>query len=424
MAPVAHSLFSASSSYRLLACPGSYDLGQKCDPGHRRATIFSAEGTLAHSLAEAALHSGADLSTMVGRKFGADGFEFEPDETFIEAVQVYVDFVRSLQSIGYNVLLETRVSPSIHWQGLPDIGIELFGTADCIAHHPGLNKLVIADLKFGRGIAVEVAQNPQFLYYAAGAINPAVIPMTNGEVLPPDWRPAEVETIVIQPRAAHPDGPIRHVTYTADEVIEWSRTVLHTGVLQALTDGGKTLSAGDHCRFCPALAHCPAQEQAMKDAARAAFADAPSANVPAGLEVLPDTHISDEKLGELLDKIALIKPYMTALETLGEERLKAARPVKGWKLVPTRTRRIWAGDDQEITAALTAAGLPRDEFTDTVILTPAQLEKRLGKKRFKDVADGHVVNSTPGVSLAPEGDPRARVLEGRSAREAFGLLPK
>ena len=282
MSATGHSQFPASSAARLLACPGAFALGKKYDTGGRRSTVFSAEGTLAHSLSEVALFTGADLSDMGGRTFTADGFEFSPDEDFIEAVQTYVDFIQGLEALGYLIALETRVSPMIHWSGLADLGVDLFGTADCIAYHPGSNHLLIVDLKFGKGIAVEVQGNAQLLYYGAGALSlPLInyIRQTHG-LGQTSKLPGKLDTIVVQPRAHHPDGPIRKAEYTTDEVVNWSRNVLHTGVDRAIQDDGKTLNAGSHCRFCPALAHCPAYEKMMKDEAKAAFLNAPANNAP------------------------------------------------------------------------------------------------------------------------------------------------
>lgn len=443
MSATGHSQFSASSAYRLLACPGSFDLAKRVDTGARRATIFSAEGTLAHSVSEAAIFAGTDPSFIVGRTFEADGFEFTPDEDFVEGVQTYVDFIRSLQALGYIVVLESRVSPTIHWQGLADLGLELFGTADCIAFHPVSLKLIIVDLKFGKGVSVEVANNSQFLYYGAGALS---LPLLNYMLeshghkrLPAGWTPAELETIVVQPRAFHPDGPIRRHKYPYADVVKWSRTTLYDGVKRAIEDKGQTLNAGEHCRFCPALAHCPAQAQLTRDQAKLAFANAPGGNValaqPADpnappthaqmLAALPPAHITDAELSDMLDVISILKPYFAALEALALDRLKqnAARPDMKWKAVPTRTRRVWADDDTAIYDEMLKRGANTNDIVDTIVLTPAQLERRLGKRKFKALADGLVKQSAPGVTLAPEGDPRGRVQTGRSAREAFGLAP-
>jgi len=440
-----HSQFPASSAYRLLACPGSFALGQACDTGGRRSTVFSAEGTLAHSLSEVALFAGSDFTDVLGRTYSADGFQFTPDEDFVEGVQTYVDFIRGLEALGFIIVLETRVSPMIHWQGLKDLGIELFGTADCIAYHPTLNKLIIVDLKFGKGIAVEVKDNSQFLYYGAGAISlPLINYMREQHGLPPsNTLPTELETVVVQPRAFHQDGPIRRATYSTQHVIDWARGTLYQGVVTAQQDNGQTLNAGDHCRFCPALAHCPAYDALVADAAKQAFANAPIDNAPVAsttgadvmamptleqqLAALPDTHISDAKLSELLDKIALLKPYFAALEALAEDRLKSAgnRPSLNWKLVPTRTRRVWNDDEPSVIAALHNMGIAPGLYTETRLLSPAQAERRMGKKQFRRVLDQLplVKQSSPGTALAKASDPRAQISEGRSAAEAFGITP-
>lgn len=443
MASTGHSAFPASSAYRLLACPGSYALGQAVDTGERRSTVFSAEGTLAHSVSEAAIFSGASPGDVVGRTFHSDGFDFKVDDEFAEHVQTYVDFVNGLRALGYLILLETRVSPMIHWAGLPTLGIDLFGTADCIAFHPGTGKLVIVDLKFGKGIAVEVEGNPQLLYYAAGSFSLDLLNYllsSHGYAhLPEGWSPTEIETIVVQPRAYHPEGTIRRASYSGQEVSDWARGPLYQGVERAINDNGQTFNPGEHCRFCPALPHCKAAEKFSLDAAKEAFKNAPAANTPStnpdaddpnavpapALAALPDTHISDAKLGELLDKISIIKPYFAALEDLAEARLKAAhRPDIGWKLVPTRPRRVWADDEANIITTLFNEGLAPGQYTETRLRSPAQTEKIIGKKAFKQLMDklGLVVSSSGGVTLAPEGDPRTRVQQGRTAQEAFAAV--
>jgi len=446
MANTGHSAFPASSAYRLLACPGSYALGAQIGNNERRSTEFSAQGTLAHSVSEAALFAGVAPDTVLGRTYTADGFEFTPDEEFVEGVQTYVDFVRGLIALGYLIVLETRVSPTIHWAGLKDLGLDLFGTADCIAFHPVTGKLLIVDLKFGKGIPVEADGNPQLLYYGAGAFDHKLLNQmltSNGHPpLPDTWAPTEVETIVIQPRAWHPKGPIRSASYTGVEVVDWSRGPLYLGVERAINDGGKTLNPGDHCRFCPALAHCPAAHKLALDTAKEAFANVPATNVPMAnprdpdpfnppvlipedaLVALPDTHITDKELGELLDKVAIIKPLFAALERLAEERLSTSvRPDIGWKLVPTRTKRVWQVPDHEVSQAMANEGIHAQHFTETRLKTPAQVERAIGKKKFREInaQAGLISQSKAGQTLVPAHDPRAIDNDKRrSPKEAFG----
>lgn len=429
--PVAHSSFSASSSARLLACPGSYQRALDADDGTRKSTTYSAEGTLAHSLSEICVHTGQDAASFIGRTMQADGHRFVVDDDFAEAAQVYVDTLRGLRSLGFLLSLENRVTPQVHWEGLPRLDIELFGTADCIAYNPETGELVIADLKFGRGVAVEAEGNTQLLYYASGAAHPSVVEAicrANGQ---PFRGVASVRTIIVQPRCPHPAGSVRHADYAYDEVVEWARGPLYYGVHAALTDNGKTLAEGKHCRFCPVLAVCDKPREATFEAARAAFLGAPIENLPDPGEpdaALPADQLSDDDLGALLDKIEVVAPWLDAVRRLAYERATGNRTIPGWKLVPKRATRQWAGDPEEaaeqVRATLIAAGLdPERAFADPKLLSPAQAEKALGRKAYDALLAQHVVKQSSGTTLAVEGDPRARVRRHANSATAFTIAP-
>jgi hypothetical protein len=412
-----HSLFSASASTRLMNCPGSYEFAQNfVDPKVRRATVFSAEGTLAHSLAEACVVSGTDPASFLGQTRTADGFDFFIDEEFVEGVNEYVNFLKGLFALGYRMLLERKVSPAHFWPDFAPLPIPLFGTSDCIAYHPGKHELVIGDLKFGKGVPVEVAGNTQTLYYGAGALDPQILSQLGKDLVV-----KRVRTVIIQPRAIHPDGPIREADYTPAEIRDWSRDMLYPAVVRALEDKGKTLRAGKHCRFCPALPHCPEVEKHAHETARSAFLNTPIENLPAEpvLDELPARHLPDDKLGELLDRIAVVGPWLDAVKQLAQARLEQGRQVPGWKVVPKRALRRFADEDDIIVRTLDQnPNLQPHEFSVRSLLTPAQIEKRIGKKRYAQEIAPHVVKTSSGLTLAPEGDPRTRV-RSRTAQEAF-----
>ncbi len=420
MAPSAHSAFSASASARLLACPGSYELSRQIaaeNPGVRGASIYSAEGTLAHSMSEACLHTGVSPDAFVGSKRTADGFEFTVTEDMAEGVGRYVDYVMGLKTMGYDVLLEVVVSPTYLFEtlGLGPFPIPLFGTSDVVAYHPGTRHLVVVDLKFGAGVPVEAPWNSQFLYYAAGAL---------GQVFP---NAAKVTTVVVQPRAHHSQGPIRWHDYTAKEVEDWAKDKLHPGITTALADGGKTLSAGKHCRFCPVLPHCAQAKQTAMDVATAAFLAAPAQNLPAAAPaaaIMPQLTLSNEALGDILDKLTIIKPWLDAVQKLAEERLAAGTPVPGWKLVAKASRRAWVDDDDPaaLIENMIAAGIDVDDVTELVLLSPAQAEKKVGKARYQADFAPYIASNSSGQKLAPEMDARS-IAARQTASEAFGFLP-
>jgi len=398
------------------------------DDGSRRSSIFSAEGTLAHSLSEACLHTGIDPSAFLGETRTADGFSFTVDEDMVENVRAFVDHVRGLQTMGYVVMLETRVDPTNQWGGLTPLSVYLFGTADVLAYNTRTKSLRVVDLKFGRGVVVEPEGNTQGLYYGAGAMSETVLKALcklNGVAF------GGVDTVtitIIQPRAYHPKGPVRAHTYTAAEVRTWAREVLYPGVIKALSDNGQTLFAGSHCRFCPLSAVCVTLADMSLNTAKAAFLAAPAVNLPASAPphaLLPQITLSDDALGDLLNKIEIIGPWIKSVEALAQQRLDAGQTVPGWKLVPTRPTRKWAEEDQEaliaaLDADLTKEGLDVATILTTKILTPAQAEKKLGKRAFDLIVSPHVVKVSSGKNLAPELDPRSAVAR-QSARDAFGI---
>lgn len=423
MAPTKHSTFSASASHRLLSCPGSYALGQLHDKG-RKSSIYSAEGTLAHAMSEAAIFSGQAPISFLGQTRTVEQFEFTVDEEFVDAVQVYVDFIQGLRAMGYIVALEQEVSPQVQWEGLKPLPIDLFGTCDCIAYNPDLRVLLIVDLKFGKGIPVEVANNPQTLYYASGAMDKNLLDVLVASAGATNNGVEEVRTVIVQPRAFHVDGPIRQHVYTPAEVRDWARLTLYSGVRRALNDNGKTLCAGKWCRFCPALPHCSAPKDLLFDTARAAFLGAPLQNIPLPDDpgaALPGHEITDDMLGELLDQIDVLKPWFDALVALAQERSLAGHKIKGWKLVPKRALRRWADGAEEMLRTLDQSGLDPDLYSERTLLTPAQVERRAGKQVYQDHIAQHVVKNSSGTTLAPDGDPRARIRAGRTAQEAFAI---
>lgn len=427
-----HSEFPASSASRLLACPGSFALSKTVDTGVRKSSVFSSQGTLAHSISEACIVTGVEPSSFLGQTRHADGFDHEVDEEFVEAVDVYVNFVRGLMAMGYLILLEKRVSPQAHWTD-PKVAypkIELFGTADCIAWHPGTNHLVIADLKFGKGVPVDVKDNSQLKYYAAGALHHSVIEEileANGQKLSrPQPLPAAIKTVIIQPRAIHADGPIRDHDYSASEIVTWAQKDLLHGVQKALTDNATTFQPGKHCRFCPAAqaAVCTALDQFSMDTARKAFADNPLENIPAIDEpgaTLPVGHLDEKLLADLLDRIEIISPWLDQVRRLAQDLVEQGKDVPGWKLVPKRALRRFADPDAEVMQKLAGQGLFPDEYSETALLSPAKIEKKIGKARYEQDVKPHVVKHSTGNTLAPDGDPRQRVIAKRTAQQAFNL---
>jgi hypothetical protein len=357
-------------------CPGSVRLSAGiADPG----SVYAAEGTAAHELAEWCLTTTDDAAERVGDEWTVGNHVFTVDEEMAQAVQVYVDFVRSEAARGNKLMIEQRfdLSDTVH----PG----MFGTADAVVYHASTKELVVADYKHGKGYAVEADANPQLLYYAIGAAS-----LIKSPVL-------KVTVTIVQPRAFHKSGPIRSWSCGVWDLVEY------VGVLraaaQATEDPNAPLNPGDWCRFCKARGSCPALRDAAVDASLVEFT------------TVPDS-LTSEQLAAILDKAGLIEDWISAVRAEALRRAEMGAPPTGWKLVQKRATRRWVFDEEDTANRLRVAySLPDDKLYTRKLVTPAQIEKLLPKKMKDSLAD-LVVKESSGVTLARESDPREAVASG------------
>lgn len=156
---MAHAKLSPSSAKRWMTCPGSVELS-KDRPDE--SSSFADEGTDAHELAARCLESGKNANDFLGETMGK-GNVVGADMAY--NVQAYVDYVRNMASEipGAQLLVEQRL-PIGHLTG--EEGAK--GTADVVIL--GGEEIIVVDLKYGRGVAVEAEDNPQLQIYGLGAV--------------------------------------------------------------------------------------------------------------------------------------------------------------------------------------------------------------------------------------------------------------
>lgn len=400
-----HSEFPASGAKRLLACPASFGETRKLPPSKlaKRSSAFAAEGTVAHGLAEDYLRGSiVDLDKALGAVIEQEGYLIEVDQEMIDGVRLYAGVVQSLEAMGYEILLEQRVSPDWLWRPNRP-AIELFGTADCIAYHRTGGILAIIDLKYGRGVAVTAEWNPQLLYYALGALR---------EIESKGRTVDTIDTMIVQPRAQDGGGAIRHWRYTRGQVLAWGEDVLVPGVERVTKPQPAPLpfQHGDHCKFCPVLADCNHLRAMASAAAKAVFANTPVAQ----------TH------EETMEIATALEPWIEAAKQEVHRALEKGVVVSGWKIVNRRATRQWV-DQAAVGQILAESGVPVDEYMDPATLkSVAQVlkSKSLAKADATMRAVQQMITShSSGTTLAPDSDPRPAVPARPSAKDVFNADP-
>lgn len=396
----AHAKLSPSGAHRWIECPGSIRMSAGID---EKSSVFADEGTAAHTLAELCLREKSDpvdylgghVDVKTGKVFRAEGTGdrvFTIDDEMVDAVGLYVETVRGLTGPDDEVEYEARLDLT-HIPGMA------FGTGDCVIYRPATRHLIIADLKYGKGVAVDAENNPQTRAYALGASKR----FHNRGV-------DTIESVIVQPRCPHPAGVVRRETIDILDLVEFRIELEAAAAATAALDA--PLNPGDWCRFCPAAPTCPALRQKVLATAEMEF----------GAEPPVVNEMTREDIGRVLREADILKGWVKRVEEHGHQMARDGNPPiaengRPFKLVASRATRRWK--DEDATVKYLSAVVELDDaqiYAERKVKSPAQLEKVIGAKRKGEIADLIVAKSS-GTILVPEEDPRPSVKVG--AEEEF-----
>jgi hypothetical protein len=238
--PEVHAKLSASGSKRWMNCPRSVAL-ESLFP--EQSSEYAEEGTKAHSAAETILNFLRKNKTEELNKF-TEALKKENPEMHSN-VMTYVEFVTEkyqqmiLDGDTPMMFIEERVNFSKY---VPDG----FGTIDCLLIG---KRLIINDLKYGKGVLVEAEDNSQLRLYAVGALEDY------------GWIYEEIEEVemnIIQPRL----HSISTEIITTKALLKWAKETAKKAKM-ADENKGSYCPGADQCKFCKARALCKARANHM-----------------------------------------------------------------------------------------------------------------------------------------------------------------
>lgn len=409
-----HSLIGASSASRWFECPGSPNMIAKAPK--QEPNKYAAEGTVAHRVAEKCLIDGKDPEDFLGEYFVEGEFEFEVDQDMCDAIRIYID---ELNEPGYMTLVEEKIDLSRLHPGL-------YGTADAIQRNFAARKIKVVDFKYGKGTVVEVQMNKQGMYYVLGAIE-AIFQhekqkAAEGSIGHPIDDPLvfgwdlfdEVELVIVQPRARHVDGPVRRWTIPKGVLDKFQDDLL--AAAQETTRPDAHLKAGTHCKFCPAIAICPAQLQLISDTCASDFKPIAKKEAP----VLPAVEtLSIAQLTGIMTYADQISSWLKSVEAHALTLMSHGTAVPGFKLVKKKANRRWVNQD-EVISTLSLYMTDDEMLTPRELKSPAQIEKSL-KKAEKELIKPFIETPDTGLTIAEESDPRPAI-EGGAVMTDFSKI--
>lgn len=366
----AHALLSPSSAHRWLNCPRAPRLEATLPD---RSTVYSKEGTLAHSVCEISAKNHFGQATNASYKAALKRYQKNElwDPEMLSTAEIYVEHLAS-KAMNFQhqpvVAFETRVD-------ITDYVPDAFGRCDCIMFSG--DTLIITDYKHGKGEPVDAEENPQLMLYALGALK-LYRPFFGDSIL-------NVMICIDQPRI---DSYQTWSISTAD-LTAWGESIKPKA--QMAYAGFGEFKAGSWCRFCRANGQCLAQAEQQ-------------------LSALDDFKedvaiLSPERMSEALKRGETLVAWYEALKEKALEALLGGTSISGYKVVEGKSSRAWSDQDKAL-ETLEEKGIERAIIYDTIPKSLSQLEKLLGKKKFGELVGAFVVKPQGKPTLALSSDRR------------------
>lgn len=355
-------ILGGSIAERRIMCPGSA-VAEAGKPDHTSEAARA--GTLRHEVIAA---------RFLGTEPPPHDDEARSDvDDALEAFDALVD--EHFSELGDYLLVEQKVA-------LPSVAEGVFGTVDLITAgkaKDGSPLGMVLDWKFGHR-RVSARHNLQLSTYAVGV----------EDTLPHVLEGCErVLFAIVQPSHGY------DVWETDRHWIGHVRGVLRDTVAK-IAAGTDERNPGDWCRYCKGASECPKARGLLVQAD-----EFPLASPVAYHEALA-----------LADKM---EAFISNVRAAAMDAAMRGEQILGHKLVQKVARRKWR-DEAAVLDAL-------PEAAARGVLSPAQLEKALGKRSFAERAAHLVVQESSGLTLVADTDRRPAVEIRRSLAETLGLDP-
>lgn len=370
--PTTHALLSPSSAHRWLTCTPSALL-ESYEPSS--TSIYAAEGTEAHELAELKLSYTFEKISPEEYDTKFEHFKLTSkyyNEEFNEYVNSYCQRVYDLYQADNKIepckiYFEDRVE-------FKDIVPDGAGTSDVVI--VGKSFVHIIDLKFGKGVEVSAVNNAQLRLYALGAIVKHVREMSC----------QYVRMTIIQPRLDN----FSEEYMSIEAINKWALNYVKPRAELAIAGKGELVS-GEHCKFCKLRGKCKKLASDELESARKEFGDL---TIDDDFK-LPVSQMSPEMISAILQIAPQFIDWFKDVESYAKKMvIEEGLKIPGYKLVEGRSVRIIT-DENAVASKLHAAGFEEEKYLKPKeLLGISYLEKNIGKKLFNELCGDYVVKPT------------------------------
>lgn len=366
-----HALLSPSAAHRWLHCTPAPRLEADAPDA---PSAYAEEGTLAHAIGARKLKEfmkqptddeRAEIEQLSERYYSGEMEEYT--DTYASIVLEKLTAARTTTPDA-ELLVESRLD-------FGDFVPDAFGTADALIIADGLMEVV--DLKYGKGVKVDAADNAQMMIYGLGAY------LAHNYA----YLIERLRLTIVQPRIDN----ISEFEISVADLLAWAESTLRPLAAKAFRGEGEQ-TPGDWCRFCKVKGNCRALAKQCADA----------------VDAHTDVRLIDKATMErdILPRLEMMKSWLSSIEEYALAQALAGVEYTGYKLVEGRSiRRIT--DPDAVRRSLMGLGL-----SEADIMKPAELrglsdlEKLVGKKQFAAACADYIIKPQGKPTLVVASDKR------------------
>ena len=375
-----HHRNSPSGADKWFFCSGSLNKEAGLD---NLSSEFSSEGVAAHTVRERCLVGGLDVQDLVGDWIAADELYFEVTRDWVYYLQPGIDRIREAK--GFTWVFEYRVAMDPWIPGG-------FGTLDA----GGISKdlIIIDDLKFGAGVAVEAVRCKQLMIYALGFWKNYARHHTKA---------TRFLLRIDQPRVIGKGGEWE---VSLDELLEFA-VELEAAVKRTWLPDAPLRPSPKGCRFCLAARHgkCEVLDAFVLELLGLTFDDLD--NTLEKLKMEKPDGIDPDRRARIIEHASMISSWVSNLRSISLQQAILGTPDAGLKAVATMGDRTWASE--QVAQEFWEGKMPDKDLYTRKLKSPAQMELIAGTRNWKK-AESLITRAEGPPALVPVSDPRPALL--------------
>ena len=181
---------------------------------------------------------------------------------------------------------------------------------------------------------------------------------------------------------------VNEYSLSLDELLKFKEEIILPAVAKTKVKDLEA-NAGNHCLYCSGRHICVKYN---------------TTNLALGEEISkPIDQFTDDQIEEILPKLDAFIKYAEDLKDYAIEKAKAGHKWKGLKLVPSKVSRK-ISDEEKVKKILENEGI--NPTSPGKLLGITEIQKKLGKEKFKDLISPYIVLQESALILVPESDPR------------------